>query len=310
MRTDQLHVVTCISNPVRYQSRWRLYERFAERMARTGVRLLTVELAYGERPFVVTRAGCRDHVQLRSRSELWSKENLLNIGFSHLPADWKYAAWIDADVEFANADWASETVERLQLFDVLQLFSQAVDLDPEHQVLSCVKPKSGFMYAWWNGLPASKHYDDGNWHPGYAWAIRREAYVASGGLMDFCVLGSADRHMAMSLVGKAGLSVSRKVSPAYKRRVLAWQDRAERYIQRNVNFVPGLLTHWWHGKKKDRRYIERWSILSRHDFDPDLDLKRDWSQHGLLELTARCPALRDDIRRYLRARNEDSVDVA
>ena len=76
VRTDQLHVVTCISNPVRYQSRWRLYERFAERMARTGVRLLTVELAYGERPFVVTRAGCRDHVQLRSRSELWSKENL------------------------------------------------------------------------------------------------------------------------------------------------------------------------------------------------------------------------------------------
>ena len=310
MRTDLLHVVTCISNPVRYRSRWRLYERFAERMARTGVRLLTVELAYGERPFVVTRAGCGEHVQLRSRSELWSKENLLNIGFSHLPPDWKYAAWIDADVEFANADWASETIERLQLFDVLQLFSQAVDLDPEHQVLSCAKPKSGFMNAWWNGLPASKHYDDGNWHPGYAWAIRRDAYAALGGLMDFCVLGSADRHMAMSLVGKAGLSVSRKVSPAYKRRVLAWQDRAERCIQRNVNFVPGLLTHWWHGKKKDRRYIERWSILSRHDFDPDLDLQRDWSQHGLLALTARCPALRDDIRRYLRARNEDSVDVA
>ena len=41
----------------------------------------------------------------------------------------------------------------------------------------------------------------------------------------------------------------------------------------------------------------------------DLDLVRDWSQHGLLELTPRSEGLRDDIRRYLRARNEDSIDV-
>jgi hypothetical protein len=310
VRPDLLHVVTCVSNPVRYRSRWRLYERFEAQMRRAGANLLTVELAYGERPFEVTKPGRRDHVQLRSRSELWSKENLLNIGFAHLPEGWRYAAWIDADVEFQNPCWAGETVERLQLFDVLQLFSHAVDLDPEHQVLGCCKPKTGFMHAWWHGLPASKHYDDGNWHPGYAWAIRRDAYVALGGLMDFCVLGSADRHMAMSLIGKGGLSVHRRVSPAYKRRVLAWQERAERSVRRNVNYVPGLLTHWWHGKKKDRRYVERWQILADHDFDPDLDLRRDWAQHGLLELGDAKTGLRDDIRRYLRARNEDSVDVA
>ncbi len=157
MRPDLLHVVTCVSNPVRYRSRWRLYERFAAQMERAGVRLLTVELAYGERPFEVTKPGRRDPVQLRSRSELWSKENLLNIGFAHLPEGWRYAAWIDADVEFQNPDWAGKTVERLQLFDALQLFSHAVDLDPEHQVLGAAKPKTGFMHAWWHGLPASKH---------------------------------------------------------------------------------------------------------------------------------------------------------
>jgi glycosyltransferase involved in cell wall biosynthesis len=309
VRSDLLHVVTCISNPVRYRSRWRLHERFAAEMARAGVNLVTVELAYGERPFAVTTAGNRNHVQVRSRSELWSKENLLNIGIAHLPDDWRYVAWIDADVQFHNPDWAAETVERLQLFSVLQLFSHAHDLDPEHQVLACSKPKTGFMHAYWEGLPASKRYDDGNWHPGYAWAIRREAYVALGGLMDFCVLGSADRHMAMALVGKAELSLHRSLSPAYRKRILAWQDRAERHLRRNVNYVPGLLTHWWHGKKRDRRYVERRQILRQWQFDPDLDLRRDWSQHGLLELTDRCLGLRDDIRRYLRARNEDSIDV-
>ena len=166
MRSDLLHVVTCISNPVRYASRWRLYERFAQEMQRAGVHLVTVELAYGDRPFMVTSEGNPDHVQVRSRSELWSMENLLNIGVAHLPPDWRYMAWIDADVQFQNPEWAVETVERLQLFSVLQLFSHAHDLDPCHQVLDCNRPKTGFMYAYWEGLPSSKHYDYGNWHPG------------------------------------------------------------------------------------------------------------------------------------------------
>lgn len=309
MRPDLLHVVTCISNPIRYQSRWRLYERFATEMQRAGVHLVTVELAYGDRPFAVTSADNPDHVQVRTACELWSKENLLNIGIARLPAHWRYVAWIDADVQFQNPDWAAETVERLQLFSVVQLFSHAHDLDPDHQVLECKKPKTGFMYAYWEGLPSSKGYDDGNWHPGYAWAIRRDSFRALGGLMDFCILGSADRHMAMALVGKAELSINRALTPAYKKRVLAWQERAERHLRRNVHYVPGLLTHWWHGKKRDRRYVERWQILKRWQFDPDLDLCRDWSQSGLIELTDRSVGLRDDIRRYLRARNEDSIDI-
>ena len=82
--------------------------------------------------------------------------------------------------------------------------------------------------------------------------------MALGGLMDFCILGSADRHMALALIGKAALSLHRGCSLAYQKRVLAWEARAERIVRRNVNYVPGLLTHWWHGKKRDRGYVERW----------------------------------------------------
>ena len=316
MRPDLLHVVTCVSNPVRYRSRWRLYERFALTMRRAGVHLVTVELAYGERPFEVTRADDPDHVQVRlpSADELWHKENLLNIGVSRLPADWRYLAWIDADVEFHNPSWAAETVERLQLFDVLQLFSHALDLDPEHQVLGCQKPKTGFMYAWWHKLPASKRYDDGNWHPGYAWAMRREAFDALGGLIDFAILGSADRHMAMGLLGKAELSMPGDIHPAYRDLVLGWQGLAEVHVRRNVNYVPGLITHWWHGKKKDRGYQDRWQVLTRWRYDPATDIRRDWMKGGLVRWahhqSPRLQHLRDDVRRYLRSRNEDSVDVA
>ena len=66
--------------------------------------------------------------------------------------------------------------------------------------------------------------------------------------------------------------------------------------------------HAWHGKKKQRKYIERWDILIRNDYVPYLDLRRDWQ--GLYALTDRNRQLRDDIRRYFLQRNEDSVDVA
>src|SRR5476651_861088 len=107
-----LYVIAVISNPVMYQSRIRLYQEFAERMRNTpNVKLITVEHAFGDRPFDVTDANNPDHVQLRGgpEYELWLKEPMMNRGFKHLYdtyPDWQYAAWIDADVELSRPDWA------------------------------------------------------------------------------------------------------------------------------------------------------------------------------------------------------------
>lgn len=63
------------------------------------------------------------NLQLRTSHEIWLKENSLNLGFARLPPDWKYAAWIDADVTFARPDWACETVHQLQHNPVVQMWS-------------------------------------------------------------------------------------------------------------------------------------------------------------------------------------------
>ena len=51
-----LYVVTTVFNPRRFASRHRLYANFAAWLAQQGVRLLTVEVAFGDRPFAVTTA--------------------------------------------------------------------------------------------------------------------------------------------------------------------------------------------------------------------------------------------------------------
>ena len=78
MEPKDLHVLTMISNPVRYTSRYRLWEEFNARMIRDGVTLWTAELQLGARPFVITKKGNPRHIQARGRDELWAKENTLN----------------------------------------------------------------------------------------------------------------------------------------------------------------------------------------------------------------------------------------
>ena len=100
MNPADLHVIAVISNPVRYASRERLYRDFARHVEQAGATLWTVEAAYGDRPHLITEPTNPRHLQLRTKHELWHKENLVNLGIARLPADWKYVAWVDADVMF------------------------------------------------------------------------------------------------------------------------------------------------------------------------------------------------------------------
>jgi len=303
---DKLWVVAVISNPQRYKSRYALYEKFKQSIENAGANLLTVELAFGNRPFEVTEENHPNHVQVRTDSELWHKEQLINIGISRLPSDWEYVAWIDADVEFCRPDWPSEIVHQLQHYDVVQCFQTAIDLGPDGEVINTF---DGFAYSWATGKPGpySKGGSGPHWHPGFAWAATRKAINGLGGLMDFAVLGAADHHMAWAFLGKVIERSPKNVSEAYKKHLLIWQERAKNHIRENVGYVPGTIFHHFHGKKKDRKYIERWDILLRHNYDPELDLKRDWQ--GLWQFTHAGLRLRNDIRNYFKQRNEDSIDL-
>lgn len=311
-----LHVCVMISNPIRYYSRYELLQAFRSQTEGPHVELWIVEVAYGDRPFQLEAHP--QHLRLRSPHELWHKENALNLLFqyvlqSHPDAD--YFAWVDADIAFARADWAYETLQQLQHYDVVQMFTHAMDLNPKH--VPCVNPKvhTGFVWAYYND--PTFHATDKRFgyssagHPGFAWAARRSALDTMGGLIDFAIIGGADRHMACGLIGtieksgpyrKASLDA---LSPVFREKLYIWQDRALR-LNKNIGYVDGLLTHSWHGKKKDRRYGNRWKIYLENEYNPLRDLRRD--TQGLFLLDEKRYKLRDDLRCYLRARDEDSID--
>lgn len=308
-----LHVVGVVSNSERYHSRYRLAREWMTRMAATpNVRLHMVEAAYGDRQheledqaWKLSPFGEPSLLKLRVKTNAWLKENMINLGVRHLlPHDWRYVAWVDADVEFRNPDWAQETLHQLQHFHVVQPWQHCADLGHHGSIM---QTHTSFGYLSQRGVRmqkwAAEPYPYG--HSGFAWACTRTFWEQVGGLADFCILGSADHHMAWAMVGQVDSSIHRKMAPSFFRRLHEWQQRAMRITHGDVGFTVGRIEHNFHGPKGRRYYRERWQILVDHGFDPDADLMRD--AQGCHYIVGK-PGLEAAIRKYNRSRHEDSIE--
>lgn len=293
------------TNPGRYNSRRNLFNNFRRTVgAMPNVVLHVAEATYGDLPFEVTDPCHPYDYQFRGRSVLWLKENLLNLAVARFPKDWKYGAYVDGDCTFTRYDWALETIHQLQHYDWLQLFTQYTDLGPNHEVLatntSCVKRHLDNL-----GIP--RNYTKGA--TGLAWGFTREAFDAVGGFMDRCILGSADWHMALGLIGEPDRSPEvqemRGPGARYSDYIRIWQERANKAFRHNVGVLDNYITHHFHGPKVFRQYGERWKILQANNYDPYTDIFPDWQ--GLHQLTPEKPRLRDGIRGYFAARSEDDI---
>jgi len=311
-----LHVIAVVFNPLRFQSRYNLYKAFEEHCCcNKDVRLSVVELAFGDRPFEVTQRDNPRHIQFRTFDELWHKERMINEAVGRLPHDWEYVAWVDADVTFLNPDWAHETLQQLQHYMVVQMFTHAVDLGPNMEPTEMFE---GFASSYLMGrqtLPklsgvgtsgggSGYGYYAKHWHPGYGWAYRREAWDMLGGMLDINIVGGGDHQMAYGLLGRINETIPIGSTQQYTKMIRNWQTGAKK-LQKDIGAVPGTLAHHFHGKKINRGYYNRWKILTENKFDPILDLSRDWQR--MYTLAGNKIALRDQLRAYFRARNEDAT---
>jgi len=269
------------------------------------VKLHIVEAAFGDRHHEVTDHNNPNHLQLRTKSEIWVKENMINLAVRELlPRDWKYVAWIDCDVFFRNPNWALETIHQLQHFDIVQPWSDALDLGHQGNVLQTFK---SFGLQHQRGIPKQMHPSQPYQyaHTGFAVACTRRFWEQTQGLPDYCVLGSADHHLLFGCIGEVVNTIHGKMHPTFFRKLKEWQDRALRITHKQVGFIQGRIEHMFHGPKKRRYYRERWQILIEHAFDPDKDLMYD--AQGLLQLVGK-PQLENEIHKYNLSRTEDSID--
>ena len=319
LRNDNvLHVIGVCSNPIRYHSRYRLAREWIAAMSVTNcVHLTVVEAAFGDRLHEITDVSqpLFDKIQVRIDSHAWIKESMINLAYRHITSKYqhaKYFAWIDMDVFFNDPNWAQETLHQLQTFEVVQPWSDAVDLGPQGNILQHFK---GFGFQHQRRLPKQKHPSQTYYqyaHSGFAWACTRrfaETMIGAGGsngpMMDWAILGSADHHQAFAMIGETKDTIHKMMNPAFFRKCYEWQARAVRVTKNEVGFTPGFLQHRWHGRKNRRYYRERWGLLVDNEYDPDKQLTHD--EQGIAVLVGN-DKLEQAIYLYNVSRLEDGID--
>lgn len=293
-----LHVVSVISNVCEFKRRWELMHDFSKRMNMTDdIKFYIVELAYGDQDYHVTEKNNPCHLQLRTQHALWHKENMINLAINKLlPNDWKAVAWIDADIEFENNDWVINALKVLTKFDIIQLFSKSFDLDHKQVPMNVWK---SYAFQHCNGMPFTFERGENYWHSGYAWACTREFYNKINFLYQNAILGSADYIISQCILGNT--ASANKVLEGYKKNI---EQYKENFNNVKVGYIPNIIKHYFHGSKKNRRYLERNEILVKHLFDPMVHLEYD-NQGIIIPSKNMSNEFLDDIKTYFFQRNED-----
>jgi len=316
----RLTVIIVHYNPQHYKRRAQLVNECLQRLTRTKARLssprtleiVAVELTYGHhKPEILPVDDVRIiRRNVPERQVMWSKEQLINLAIRSLPQDDEYIAWIDSDIGFTDDSWVSKAILALSRHPLAfgQLWTTCDMLGPDGR-----RQEGMTMTSFAQQRAAGKTYVstsnrqvDEYWHPGFAWIATRRALEATGGLIDR-TLGSADRHMAMSFLGRAAETVPENVHTSYKKQVLEWQQKVNEH---GIEFivVPVHIQHFWHGPMRRRLYMERWDVLAKHKYDPYRYLQ--WNPgDSLYYWSEECPdELMEDVMDYFEHRQEDSHD--
>lgn len=295
-----LYVILTYFNYCKSKRRQQLFLEFVERMkSNRGIKIVVVEATYQNDAYDLPSriSGVSQHIGFRVKDRIWLKENLINLAVQRLPKDWNVMAWIDADITFLNTEWVQETLRALELNDVLQLFQTCIQMGPDGEA---VKIDHGFGYTHAQSVIVPTSAYGTAWHPGFAWAMTKSAYMQMGGLVDFAILGSGDRHMALAWIGKVTSSHPGCVSKNYAAELLEFQKRCAGL---RLGYIRGTILHHYHGKLENRQYQKRWSILTNGVYMPRLDIQKN--ENGLIELTKRGERFAAAISNYFVERKED-----
>ncbi len=283
-----LAVVSCHFNPCGYKLPVRNAHEYLDQI---GVPVTIVELSFdGRFEFDADHKIVGD----LTKSFMWQKERLLNVGIQSLPADVDAVAWIDMDAVFQNPNWYQDAKQLLEQFPIVQLYDRVDYLGPDRDI---IRQTNSWAFNWNNGLNG-KVYGA----PGFAWAARREAIP--WGIYDKDIIGGGDCHAIAAYVQERKW-VEKQYS-SLKRPAAdfdAWKRRQLPLINGNIGCVSGAAYHLYHGTREKRKYGDRLQILKDNDFCiSDIQI----GENGVWEWSSNKPKLHADIRNYFLNREEDS----
>jgi hypothetical protein len=222
-----------------------------------GLPVFTLELVFGDATPEIKKA---HHV--RGNSYMFHKERLCRLLEERIPSKYKKLLFLDADIVFSGDTWYEEISTLLDSHDVVQPFTRAHWLDLTYTNVELTRETvlnmKGSMW-------------DFKYHPGFAWAFRREWYRKVG-FFDWAVTGSGDTLSSAKWLNKA-FPEKFKSLPFAMRRAYASYRKLE---SPTITSREGDVFHLYHGSRKKRQYSERHHLLDvNEDIKDMITLNRD-----------------------------------
>ena len=314
--TSAMWGITAFFNPTGAPALLANLQTFSSRVRRQGLRLLIVELAFDDAPYVVPDALADRLVRVRSDTVLWQKERLLNLGVQALPPDASTVAWLDGDVLFENDDWVRETRIALERDAAVQPFECAVWLPPGADSAPASLPfglSEGHQMPGFGATIGPLAGDARrralvdfmvHGHTGFAWAARREL-LERHRLFDRAILGGGDQIHAHAFAADEDYLRGRgycalTLTPLERQAVAPWGRAVAADTQGRVGWVRGRVLHLFHGWLSRRAYDDRHLILREARFDPQADIVA--ADNECWRWNTDKPGLRARAREYFGAR--------
>jgi hypothetical protein len=240
---------------------------------------------------------------LHSNSYMFYKEQLLEKLEKIVPEQYTKIVCLDADIMFDMPDWVDHISKLLDRYDVIQPFDQACWLVPDNTRIKSKK----LSYAY--GIvhrKLTKYTHDNSlhvYHPGFAWAFKRDIFRKLGGFYDRSIIGNGDLMFSLNFFKDTlpfdFLTRLKKTFGTEK-----WTEYHANFkkVNPSIGYLRCKSLHLFHGIAKNRQYKTRYASVAHlltKSWDETITLNKD----GLYEF--KDASINPLVLQYFKGRNED-----
>jgi len=267
--------VAALYTPDQYKTRklYELHHYFVGYAKLFGIQTQAIEVVFPGQDFIATKPNNAPYdLQYRADWIFNMRENLVNVGAKHLPADWEYIAWVDAHIFWdENRYWFEDVIVELGRNNIVHMLGSNDFFDERN--------KTNFYEEGVGKIWDQTHRSSMNpiRQCGMAWATRRDIFEGIGGLLDVCVGTKCDLYQNYAYFGET--FTQECTNPEYAAAVRNWQINAGKHFQKKVGYVRGNIIHFQHCNPREgcrtSNYDMMTQSMSRMNFNPNTDMKRD-----------------------------------
>ena len=304
-------ILNCYFNPCNYKSKFINFQKTVKYFDQFEFPSLTIESFTDNSKYRIYN-NTKNVISVKSESTFWQKENLLNIGIEFLKKfNCKYILVLDNDIKFSSDNWIREIKRASQANDITHIFKKINRIDSHNKK---IRKLNTILHRISESQSNEQKLDlllERDGEPGYGYCFKKDVFT-NVNLYDRCIMGSGDFFNLISNYKCKGFSNKIKNDRFFSKTthefVSDYLDYVNKFFSPNikVGYAKCELDTFYHGEIAKREYVNRESILSKFNFNPITDIKKN--QSGVYEVTNK--TLEKRIYKYFQDRDEDANHIS